>query len=306
MSNYINNSNIIKEYHKYLKDKKHFPDNTKNAYLKDIISLSKFIENNKEITSLTDVSHQMLRSYVVYLKQKSFSNKTIARKISSFRAFYRYLIQEELVDKNPAQYVQIPRIQKKLPDFLFIEEVVRLIDSLKTDKPIGARNKAILELLYGTGIRVAELSNLDIDDFNLDDDTIKILGKGSKERILPLSKPVKNAVKNYLKVRKLIPRKKYLKMLSEKAMFVNCWGERLSTRSVRMIINNNIQLACLNKKISQHIFRHTFATHLLSGGADLRSVQELLGHESLSTTQIYTHITKDKLIEIYRQSIPRK
>jgi tyrosine recombinase XerC len=306
MNDIIKSINNIKEYRKYLKEKKNFSQNTINAYIKDIISLIQFSKDIKKVDSLTDVNYQMLRGYIVYLKQKNYSDRTIARKISSFRVFYRYLVQQDYINRNPAEYVQIPRIKKKLPDFLFLEEVLRLIDSIKTEKPIGIRDKAIIELLYGTGIRVTELSNLDIDDISLDDDTMKVLGKGSKERILPLSRPVKNALKNYLKVRELIPRKNYYKLISGKAMFISCFGERLSTRSIRMIINKNMRLACLNKKISPHVFRHTFATHLLNGGADLRSVQELLGHESLSTTQIYTHITKGKLIEIYKKSIPRK
>lgn len=306
MNKSIGNTNNLEEYQKYLKDKKHFPHNTIKAYLTDIIGLSRFAQKDKGIANLIDIDHHILRAYILYLKQKKYSDKTIARKISSCRVFYRFLMQEGIITENPAEYAHTPRIKKTLPDFLFFEEVVRLMDSLKTDKPIGIRNKAILELLYGTGIRVAELSNLDIDDINWDDDSIKILGKGSKERILPLSRPVKNALKNYVEARKLIPRKKYSKTISEKAVFVNCFGDRLSVRSIRTIINDSMRLACLNKKISPHVFRHTFATHLLNGGANLRSVQELLGHESLSTTQIYTHITEGKLIEIYRKSIPRK
>ena len=304
----INNSNKynLEEYRKYLKDKKHFSHNTIKAYLTDIIDLSRFAQKNKGIANLKDTDHHTLRAYILYLKQKNYSDKTIARKVSSCRVFYRFLMQEGIISENPAEYSHTPRIKKTLPDFLFFEEVVKLMDSLKTDKPIGFRNKAILELLYGTGIRVAELSNLDIDDINWDDDSIKILGKGSKERILPLSRPVKSALKNYVDIRELIPRKKCSKTIVEEAMFINCFGGRLSVRSIRNIINNSIQLACLNKKISPHIFRHTFATHLLNGGANLRSVQELLGHESLSTTQIYTHITEGKLIEIYRKSIPIK
>lgn len=300
------NVNIIREYSKYLKDKKHFPINTTTAYLKDIIHLDKFINNFSSNIGLTSANHQMLRSYIVYLKQSKYSNKTIARKISSFRVFYRYLIQEGFINKSPAEYIQIPKIKKKLPDFLFVDEVLKLMDSLKADKPISIRDKAILELLYGTGVRVTELSGIEINDFDFDDDTVKVFGKGSKERILPLSQPVKRAIQEYLNNREKIPWKKYLANISTKALFINCFGERLSTKSVRVIINKYMQLASLNKKVSPHVIRHTFATHLLSGGADLRSVQELLGHESLSTTQIYTHITKGKLIEVYRNSIPRK
>ncbi len=218
----------------------------------------------------------------------------LPRKISSLRVYFKYLIQEELADKNPAEYVQIPKIKKKLPEFLFLEEVLKLIDSSDENKPIKIRDKAILELLYGTGIRETELSNLNVTDLNLDEEQIKVLVKGSQERIVPLSRPVKEAINNYLKYREEIPWKKYRKSLLANPLFINCFGKRLSTRGIRKMISKNMRLACLNKKISPHVFRHSFATHLLNGGADLRSVQELLGHKSLSTTQIYTHITKAK------------
>lgn len=306
MSSSIINIKIIQNYKKYLKEKKNFSQNTINAYIKDIISLNQFILDNKNLDKLTKINYQTIRSYIFNLIQKKYNDRTIARKISSFRSFYRYLIHEGYLENNPAEYIQIPRTKKKLPDFLFFEEVLKLINSIPINTPIGIRDRAIFELLYGTGIRVTELSNLDNDDINMSDETVKIFGKGSKERILPLSQPVKNALQNYIRIRDQIPKKKCYKAMSTSALFISCFGKRLTARSIRMIINKNMQLAWLNKKISPHIFRHTFATHLLDGGADLRSVQELLGHESLSTTQIYTHITKNKLIEKYKKYIPRK
>ena len=306
MADTLENKNSLKEYGRYLKEVKNFSGNTINAYMKDIISLAQFLQDSKAKDDLTLVDYHMLRGYLVLLKQKKYSDRTIARKISSLRVFYKYLMEEDFKNNNPAQYLLTPRIKNRLPIFLFIEEILKLIDSIKTDKPIGIRDRAILELLYATGIRVAELSGLDLNSLNLDDDTVKIMGKGSKERVLPLSRPVKIALKEYLKVRKQIPYKKNYSSISEKALFLNCFGKRLTTRGIRIIINKNMQTACLNKKISPHVLRHTFATHLLNGGADLRSVQELLGHTSLSTTQIYTHITKAKLIETYNKTIPRK
>lgn len=300
------NKNSLKEYSAYLKEVKNFSNHTINAYVKDVSSLSRFLQDVKGANDLTQVEYAELRSYVVFLKQKKLNDRTIARKISSLRVFYRYLMEEGFNSNNPAEYLQTPRIKNRLPTFLFLKEILKLIDSVKTDKPIGIRDKAILELLYATGIRVSELSNLDLNSLNFDDDTAKIMGKGSKERILPLSQPVKAALKNYLKVREQLPYKKKHNVFSEKALFLNCFGKRISTRGVRNIINKNMQRAFLNKKISPHVLRHTFATHLLNGGADLLSVQELLGHVSLSTTQIYTHITKAKLIETYNKTIPRK
>jgi len=301
----INMSNI-KDYQNYLKEKKNFSPNTINAYLKDIIGFTQYIQKTNNINDITKVDFRIIRKYIFYLKQQKYNDRTIARKISSLRVYFKYLIQEGLADKNPAEYVQIPKIKKKLPEFLFLEEVLKLIDSLSENKPIKIRDKAILELLYGTGIRETELSNLNISDLNLDEDQIKVLGKGSKERIVPLSRPVKEALNNYLAHREEVPWKKYHKSLLTVPLFINCFGERLSTRGIRKMISKNMKLTSLNKKISPHVFRHTFATHLLNGGADLRSVQELLGHKSLSTTQIYTHVTKGKLIETYKKSIPRK
>jgi len=304
----------LKLYKEYLKDRKNFSDNTINAYLKDLYELIDYISKNNIINNISVIDYNILRKYVVFLKQKKYADRTIARKISSFRVFFKYLIQEGLINNNPAKYIQIPKIKKRLPEFLFYEEIVKLIDSVKTDKPVINRDKAIIELLYATGMRVTELSSLNIHDItddinnssNLYNDTITVMGKGSKERIIPFSKPAKIAIYNYLNNREKVPKKNYHQSISNKALFINCFGERLSASSIRKLLNKYMKNACLNKKISPHIFRHTFATHLLDGGADLRSVQELLGHESLSTTQIYTHITKDKLIKTYKKSIPRK
>jgi integrase/recombinase XerC len=298
--------NQIKDYSDYLEERKNFSYNTVNAYLKDLNNLLSYINKDSKINNFSSIDYHLIRKYVVFLKQKKYSDRTIARKISSLRVFFKYLVQQELIDSNPAEYVQIPKLKKKLPDFLFYEEIIKLINSFKDNNPATKRDQAIIELLYGTGMRVTELSDLNICDINLEDDTIKLLGKGSKERIVPFSMPVKTAIKKYIEKRGQIPKKNYRQLMSNKALFINNIGKRLSARSIRRIINKYIQIACLNKKISPHVFRHTFATHLLNGGADLRSVQELLGHESLSTTQIYTHITKDNLIKTYKRSIPRK
>lgn len=297
----------LRKFESYLRRKKNFSPNTIRAYITDLIALSEYIGNNHKLDNSTQIDYHQLRKYVAYLRNKKYSERTIARKISSFRVFLKYLIQQRFADHNVAQYIKIPKIKKKLPDFLFFEEVIKLIGASNTDKTSAIRDKAIIELLYGTGMRVTELSDLDISDIKLEgDDIIRVLGKGSKERILPLSKPVKTALKNYLNLRKKIPWKKYRQSFTSNALFINCFGERLTSRSIRRIINQCMHRASLNKKISPHIFRHTFATHLLDGGADLRSVQELLGHESLSTTQIYTHVTKDRLVKNYKKFIPRK
>ncbi len=293
----------IKDYLKYLNRKKHFSQNTIIVYIKDIEKLVSFGQD-KNIKNIVD--NNFLRKYIVFLIEKKYSERTIARKISSIRGFFKYLVREGIIENNPAEYLQTPKIKNKLPNFLFFDEIRILLSSVKTDSPKDIRDKAILEIMYGTGLRVSELTNLKISNINENENTMKVLGKGSKERILPLSYPVLKSMKKYKEIRTKIPKKAYQNNTDNEHFFINCFGTKLSTRSVRRIVNHYMDVAGLNKKISPHVFRHTFATHLLNGGADLRSVQEMLGHENLSTTQIYTHITKDKLIEIYKKAIPRK
>jgi len=308
MKEYEKENKIIKKYEGYLRENKNFSTNTINAYKRDIVFFRAFIRKYNVKNSLLRADHKFIRKYIVYLKKGNYSERTIARRISSLRVFYKYLIKNNIVKTNPADYIQIPKIKRKLPEFLFYEEIINIIESSdkENNSPLRNRNRAIIELLYGTGIRVTELSNLNTENINLYDETVIVMGKGLKERILPLSKPVKKSILEYLKYKKEIPRKKCRQNYSKKAFLINCLGTRLTSRSIRRIINHYMKLACLNKKITPHVFRHTFATHLLNGGADLRSVQELLGHESLSTTQIYTHVTKDKLIKTYNKYIPRK
>lgn len=304
--------NRVKEYQEYLKIRKNFSSHTIHAYIKDINSFIQYLKERKSILDLTDVNHHLLRKYVVHLKNKKYAQRTIARKISSCRVFYRYLMQQGLINQNPAEYIQLHKVNKKLPDFLFYEEIIQFINAIKTDQPISIRNRAIIELLYGTGMRVTELSSLNVDDIHIqvlhneNYDIIKVTGKGFKERLLPLSKTVKDALEAYKEIKEYTVRPKYRHLISKKPLFLNCFGKRLSPRSIFRMINKYMALSSLNKRISPHVFRHTFATHLLNGGANLLSVQELLGHESLSTTQIYTHVTKDKLIKTYKNCIPRK
>jgi len=225
--------------------------------------------------------------------------------VSTARSFFKFLHKEEIIDTNPTLNLITPKIEKKLPYFLYLQEVNKLIETPSRNKLSGIRDRAILEILYGTGIRVSELTNININDIDFNEKIIKVLGKGSKERILPLSNPVIKAIQEYVEKRHLFNKDKSAKIINENALFLNRFGGRLTARSIRRIIIKYIKIAGLNKKLSPHVLRHSFATHLLGGGADLRSVQELLGHKSLSTTQIYTHITKERLKEIYQKSHPR-
>jgi len=301
---------MIKEYiniFKYfLKNEKNYSNNTINSYENDLIQFYHYLRiifsKNLKIEGIT---YYVLRKYIVYLKENKYSRRSISRKISSVRSFFKYLFKERIIDSNPTINLVTPKIDKKLPYFLYIQEINKLIEAPPKDKLQGIRDKVILEILYGTGIRVSELVGLNINDIDLIEKTIRVFGKGSKERILPLSNPCINAIYNYLDVRKIYNKKSGFKLKNDKALLLNRFGGRLTARSIRRVINKYMKITGLNKKISPHVLRHSFATHLLSGGADLRSVQELLGHESLSTTQIYTHITKERLKEIYKKSHPR-
>ncbi len=299
----------IERYQKYLKNKKNYSDNTIISYQNDLNQLLTFLMEdkllNKADSKSFSITPQIIRKYIAYLKEKKYSAKSIARKVSAIRSFFKFLYKEGIIEINPATNLVIPKTDKKLPHFLYPEEVNKLIETPWQDTPAGERDKAILEMLYGTGMRVNELINLNVGDLDLKEKTVRVLGKRSKERILPLSNPIIRAIQEYSKNRYFFNKNKFSRIIEEEALFLNRAGGRLTARSVRRIVTKYLKMAELNKKVSPHILRHSFATHLLAGGADLRSVQELLGHESLSTTQIYTHITKEHLKEIYDKSHPR-
>jgi len=297
----------IETYQKYLKNEKNYSDNTIISYKNDLNQLFSFIKEYKLLrkNGIKYIDHQIMRKFIVYLKEKKYSKRSISRKVSTARSFFKFLHKEEIIEVNPTLNLLTPKIDKKLPYFLYLQEIDKLIETPPRNKLSGIRDRAILEILYGTGIRVSELTNLNIDDIDFNEKIIKVLGKGSKERILPLSNPVIKAMQEYIEKRYLFNRNKFDKTINKNALFLNRFGGRLTARSIRRIIIKYIKIAGLNKKLSPHVLRHSFATHLLGGGADLRSVQELLGHKSLSTTQIYTHITKERLKEIYQKSHPR-
>lgn len=297
----------IETYQKYLKNEKNYSDNTIISYKNDLNQLFSFIKEYKLLrkNGIKYIDHQIMRKFIVYLKGKKYSKRSISRKVSTARSFFKFLHKEEIIGVNPTLNLITPKIDKKLPYFLYLQEIDKLIETPPRNKLSGIRDRAILEILYGTGIRVSELTNLNIDDIDFNEKIIKVLGKGSKERILPLSNPVIKAMQEYIEKRYLFNRNKFDKTINKNALFLNRFGGRLTARSIRRIIIKYIKIAGLNKKFSPHVLRHSFATHLLGGGADLRSVQELLGHKSLSTTQIYTHITKERLKEIYQKSHPR-
>jgi len=291
----------------FLKNEKNYSNNTIISYKNDLLQLLNYLKEYKIIKrdSIKYIDPSIMRKYIVYLKKCNYSVRSICRKISTIRSFFKFLSREGMVDINPTINLITPKIVKKLPSFLYLEEINKLIETPSGHTILGIRDRAILELLYGTGMRVGELVNLSIRDIDLYEKTVRVFGKGSKERILPLGNPSIRAVQEYLTSRDIFRKNISLDKIDQNALFLNRFGGRLSARSIRRLLIKYMKMADLNKKISPHVLRHSFATHLLGGGADLRSVQELLGHESLSTTQIYTHITKERLKAIYNKSYPR-
>lgn len=297
----------IELYAFFLKNEKNYSNYTIVSYRNDLIQFFNYLKLYRILKDdkIEYIDRSVMRKYIVYLKKSDYSVRSISRKISTVRSFFKFCLREGIIKVNPTINLITPKIDKKLPYFLYLQEVNKLIETPLKNTIFGIRDRAILELLYGTGIRVGELVNLNICNIDLYEKTIIVFGKGSKERILPLGNPSIRAIQEYLTSRNLFGKKIFVNKNDQEILFLNRLGGRLTTRSIRRIIIKYMKMAGLNKKISPHVLRHSFATHLLGGGADLRSVQELLGHKSLSTTQIYTHITKERLKTIYQKSHPR-
>lgn len=297
----------INSYISFLKNEKNYSDNTIISYKNDLLQLLNYLEDYKILkrNNIQYIDRSIMRKYIVYLKKCDYSTRSISRKISTIRSFFKFASREGIVKINPTINLLTPKIDKKLPYFLYLQEVNKLIETPPGHTILGIRDRAILELLYGTGMRVGELVNLDIHDIDLHEKTVRVFGKGSKERILPLGNPSIKAIQEYMTSRNLFMKNIAINKIDLNAFLLNRFGGRISARSIRRMIIKYMKIADLNQKISPHVLRHSFATHLLGGGADLRVVQELLGHESLSTTQIYTHITKERLKITYKKSHPR-
>lgn len=291
-----------KGYESFLRLEKSLSQNSVSAYINDINKLISFLDiENKKVTP-DKVKLQHLKSFVEWLNQKGVSPRTQARTISGIKSFFRYLLIEEKITSDPTTLLESPRIGRKLPDVLSMEEIDLLIDSVDVTKPEGQRNRAMLETLYSCGLRVSELVNLKLSNLYFDQNFIKIEGKGEKERLVPISKNAVEEIRKYIE-----GSRKDLNISKESAniLFLNRRGKKLSRVMIFTIIKGLAQKVGLEKKISPHTFRHSFATHLINGGADLRAVQEMLGHESIPTTEIYTHLDKDYLKATIQQFHPR-
>lgn len=292
----------LKSFIAYLSVEKNFSDYTVNAYKSDIVSF--FIWSSTK--SPEKITYNQLREYLHFIQKFNYKKTTIARKIASLRTFFKYLYKSQFIESNPAENITAPKKAKSLPKFLTEDEMNKILDNIDTNTPAGLRNKAILELLSATGMRVSELSNLNFEDLNLEENEITVFGKGAKERIVLVSERAKKFLTQYIEVaRPLIMKNSPIKTTdNNSAVFINKTGYRLQSKTIRVVINDLVDKLKLPKHVTPHVFRHSFATRMLEHGADLRVVQELLGHSSISNTQIYTHVSVQHLKDEYDKSHP--
>lgn len=294
----------LKSFLDYLEIEKNCSGNTLKSYENDLKKFEKFLK--RETSSRVglekgEIDRFLIRKYLAYLRDLGLKKKTISRKLSTLRSFFRFLIREGKIRDNPALLISAPRQEQRLPSFLSLPEINELISLPNEKELLGLRDKAILEILYGSGLRVSELVGLNLSDIDLLLESLMVLGKGRKERIVPIGSFAQRALRSYLERRSQL----IMAGREEKALFLNNRGRRLTPRGVEFILNKYIYRLSVVKGVSPHTLRHTFATHLLNGGADLRAVQELLGHKLLSTTQIYTHVTTERLKAVYDKAHPR-
>ena len=293
----------VNEFKNYLRLERSLSNNSIDAYLLDIRKLTSFIsENYSTSLSIENINVSIIESFIKYLFKSESSTYSQARIVSGLKSFFNYLLLEEKIDINPMELIDAPKLVRKLPETLSIQEIEIIINAVDLDSKEGMRNKAILETLYSCGLRVSELVNLKVQNLFLDIGFIKVLGKGMKERLVPIGTKAAECISIYMK--------EYRTNLNisegfEGYLFINRRGKNLTRNMIFIIVKDLAKKAGLNKNISPHTFRHSFATHLIEGGADLRAVQEMLGHESITTTEIYTHLNKDYLKEVVNKFHPR-
>ena len=290
---------LFDNYVRYLQAELNASPYTVRNYTTDLLGFFQFL-GTKEISSLEEIDKHALRDYLSYLMAQGFVKASIARKLSAIRSFYRYLLREKIMDTSPVATTSSPKLDRRLPSFLTQEEVKQLLEAPDLSTPQGQRDRALMELLYASGLRVSELVSLNLEQADLGSQEIRVWGKGSKERVVLMGKPAAQALHTYLSQgrQKLTGKKQTV------ALFLNRSGERVTTRRVQRILEKYASQAGIDKRVHPHMLRHTFATHLLDGGADLRVVQELLGHANLSSTQIYTHVTQSQAKKIYLSAHP--
>ncbi|MFC5627170.1 site-specific tyrosine recombinase XerD [Algoriphagus winogradskyi] len=295
--------NHIKQFRHYLKLERSLSENSIEAYTRDVEKLAAYSEVTFPEKSPLELELEHLRKFVNDLAKLEISDYTHARIISGIKAFYKYLMYEDRITKDPAQLLEAPKLGRKLPDTLSYQEIVQLLEAIPLGEPEGHRNRAMLEMLYSSGLRVSELTELKKGQVFEDVGFLRVTGKGNKERLVPIGKDALkylNIYKNEVRVHQIIAKG------HEEFVFLNRRGKKLSRVMIFLIIKKTAEMAGIEKNISPHTFRHSFATHLIEGGADLRAVQEMLGHESITTTEIYTHLDRDYLRQVLTDFHPRK
>jgi len=293
---------FIEIFKTYLSVEKNFSEHTVKAYCSDVVAYILWLNGD----DCTQVSYDKLREYLHFIQRFNYTKTTLARKIASLRTFYKFLYRERYIETNPTLSLSAPKRPKSLPKFLTPDEIEQILNNIKIDTPAGFRNRVIIELLWATGMRVSELSNLNFGDLNLDENEIRVFGKGAKERIVLVSDRAKNYLLQYINTaRKLIAPEYNTGNIDESSpLFINNTGYRLQNQTIRTAINDVVSRIELPKKVTPHVFRHSFATKLIENGADLRVVQELLGHAGISNTQIYTHISMKHMQDVYNEAHP--
>jgi integrase/recombinase XerD len=292
----------IKHFKNYLRLERSFSDNSIQAYVRDIEKLAEYLEIAGITISPKDIKEEHLLAFLKYIAEMGLAAHTQARMLSGIKAFYKYLILENEIGQDPTELIDAPRLPRKLPDVLSYDDIEHIISAIDHSTPEGTRNRAIVEVLYSTGIRVSELVNLQLTNCHFDIGFIRVLGKGDKVRLVPIGKEAIKYTELYLEyVRKGM----FVQKDSEDIVFLNRRGKQLTRVMIFLIIKNASELAGIHKNVSPHTFRHSFATHLVEGGASLRAVQDMLGHESITTTEIYTHLDRDYLRQIITEFHPR-
>ena len=302
---------LIEQFLEHLRYERNVSAHTLRNYSSDLEQFIDFLAPLDQTTGkrnapdVSEIDHLTIREWLASLHSTQKKKASIARKLAALRTFFQFLVREGVVELNPAKLVSTPRLEKKLPKHLSIEEAIRFIESPDEETDLGKRDRAMLELMYATGVRVAELTTLNLGDVDFGNQLIRVTGKRRKQRIVPFGDPAGVAIRNYLTVRDKFLLNAPISKRDEEALFLNYQGTRITTRSVGRMVEKYIRLCAGMHNISPHALRHSFATHLLDSGADLRDIQELLGHARLSTTQVYTHVSMEKLIEVYDKAHPK-
>ncbi|MEO0084636.1 MAG: site-specific tyrosine recombinase XerD [candidate division WOR-3 bacterium] len=293
----ISHRQTLEQFSNYLIVERSLAKQSADCYLTDVRQFLQYVSEKK----LTMLNESDIQNYLAQLHSLKLATASIARKITALKMFFQFLISEEKITVDPTENIELPKVRKKLPTVLTVEEIKKILDCANRSTPKDLRARAIIELLYASGLRASELLALKLDDISFQDGFIRVLGKGDKERIVPIGKPALQALKNYYN----FARRQFVKDKIMPYLFVNSRGKRLSRMGLHKILKEYVNKAKINKPVSAHIFRHSFATHLLEGGANLRAVQEMLGHANIATTQIYTHVDREYLKEVYKTFHPR-